>query len=140
MESSIPFTWADAWVLAAVAYAEGDDGASLDHVIAAGDAINHAIVTFPELSSGLARLRAAGCVVAEGGRFRLRSGVTSTYQRLIARRRSHAAKLHALAKWLGCNPARCGDDPNPSDPEWRLGDLYRRGLRSCHSSALALDL
>ena len=52
----------DAWVLHAVVLAEGEEGASLVRIVAAGDYVNHAVFDARELSTGLGRLLTAGLV------------------------------------------------------------------------------
>lgn len=56
------YEWSDAWLLLAIIYASRHEPATLAKVIAAGDAINHAIFTPAELDQGLARLSRGGYV------------------------------------------------------------------------------
>ena len=58
------FTWSDAWLLLSVALAAERGRATLKDVIAAGDAVNHAIFTLAELRRGFAKFIAAGHVTA----------------------------------------------------------------------------
>jgi hypothetical protein len=51
--------WCDAWLLVAAALASGEAPASLGAIIAAADAVQHAIPEFEEVDGGLARLSAA---------------------------------------------------------------------------------
>ena len=69
MSAEIQFHWSDAWLLLAIVYASRTGDASLDKIIAAGDAINHSIFTPSELESGLARLVAGGYIEQKVGVF-----------------------------------------------------------------------
>jgi hypothetical protein len=62
VNESITFYNSDAWVLLAIIYAHRSGPATLDKIIGAGDAINHAIFLPNELEGGLARLTANGYV------------------------------------------------------------------------------
>ncbi len=59
----------DVWLLLAVALAAQQEPADLRQIVAAGDAINHAIFTDAEFEGGLARLTAGGWIREERGRF-----------------------------------------------------------------------
>jgi hypothetical protein len=59
----------DAWVLLAIIYAHRSGPATLDKIIGAGDAINHAIFLPYELEGGLARLTVNGYVTERDGTF-----------------------------------------------------------------------
>ncbi len=48
--------WSDVWLLQAVYYASQREQSLLPDVIAAADYINHAVINYEELSSGLVRL------------------------------------------------------------------------------------
>jgi hypothetical protein len=50
------FLWSDAWILQAIAVAARDGVATLADVIAAADAVNHALPTHDELHGALCRL------------------------------------------------------------------------------------
>jgi hypothetical protein len=68
-ESDPKFDWYDAWILAAVVWANEEDApVPLWRVIGTADALNKAIVTRGELECGIGRLVTAGfiCVVADG--------------------------------------------------------------------------
>jgi hypothetical protein len=75
------FLWSDAWLLAAIFYAHRAEGAAtLDEIIAYGDAINHAIFNPEELDSGFARLVGAGLVSEIGGAFVPTGQATQWYE------------------------------------------------------------
>lgn len=63
----INFTWADSWVLAAVAVGGGLKGCQLKDIIAAGDLINRAVISPSELRGALGKLIHKG-YVRRGGR------------------------------------------------------------------------
>jgi len=68
----MPFLWSDAWLLQAIAIAASRDGAAtLTEVLAAADAVNHAMPTDAELHGGFSRLTAGGFVTEVDGRFAL---------------------------------------------------------------------
>ena len=74
--------FADAWVLTAIAV-HGEAGCDLTGLLAAGDAINHAILTDAEVSQGIGRLEASGLVAVQDGHFSL----TPDGQDLASRRK-----------------------------------------------------
>jgi hypothetical protein len=59
----------DAWVQLAIINAHRSGTATLDRIIGAGDAINHAIFLPYELEGGLARLTVSGYVTDRDGTF-----------------------------------------------------------------------
>jgi hypothetical protein len=73
--------FADAWVATAVAIQETP--CDLAAVIAAGDALNHAILLREEIEQAVSRLVGAGLLwISDDGKF----GLTSTGQNLLGRR------------------------------------------------------
>ena len=69
MKANVTFYDSDAWVLLAIIYAHRSGAATLDKIIGAGDAINHAIFLPNELEGGLARLTANTYVTEHDGTF-----------------------------------------------------------------------
>ena len=63
------FLWSDAWLLQAIVLASGNGPATLAQVIAAADAVNHALPTDDELHGGLVRLTTSGFVAEADERF-----------------------------------------------------------------------
>jgi hypothetical protein len=61
----VSWSWSDAWVLTA-AYVIARNPVSLSDLVAAGDYINHAILTDEELEHAFTRLTAAGLVEVTG--------------------------------------------------------------------------
>ena len=69
VNDSTTFYNSDAWALLAIIYANRSGSATLDKIIAAGDAINVAIFLPNELEGGLARLTAGGYITEHEGAF-----------------------------------------------------------------------
>jgi hypothetical protein len=67
----VQFLWSDAWILQAVALASKDEPASLASVLAAADALNHALPIPDELHGAFARLIEEGYVVERAAQFSL---------------------------------------------------------------------
>jgi hypothetical protein len=129
--------WSDAWLLLAIIYADKPGGATLDKIIAAGNAINAAIFTPTELESGLARLTRSGFIEENAGLFvptknaqlRTKLGHTS---------RSMHNELRDVAKLLGC-PSAIDDQPAQDSmryPGFSISvyedavETYRRAVQS----------
>jgi hypothetical protein len=74
----IEFLWSDAWLLQAIALASGSGPATLARIIAAADAVNHALLTFDELHGGFVRLTAGGLVAETDARFAITKLVPAT--------------------------------------------------------------
>jgi hypothetical protein len=91
------WTWTDGWILAAIAL--GDQrgrGATLADMIAAADAIQHAILTGAEVGSAVAKLLAGQVITEADGRYRVAS-----------RRRRFLAACMAARGGLSALPDRC---------------------------------
>lgn len=76
--SQVAGTWSAAWVLLSLIYCRGP--AERWSIVAAGDYINHAIMTKNELEGGLRQLIAAGHVTANGDRFAVSPTVLRWYE------------------------------------------------------------
>ena len=94
----IEFTWSDEWLLEAIRCLGPEKGATLKDVIAAGDALNHAIFTPAELRTGLAKLLAARHIVEKEGKWFI-----------------HEAGRDPSVKGTSTWTSR---DPNFQDPRW----------------------
>ncbi len=94
------FTNSDAWIMLALLFNQQPDGASLRDLIAAADYINHAIVTYEELSGGLARLIRAGYVEKQAGHFRATATIRSFYAQTARPRRALNADWKAVEHFL----------------------------------------
>jgi hypothetical protein len=115
--NQIEFLWSDAWLLQAIALAAEKAPASLKDVIATGDAINHAIFTYTELQTGLAKLLAAGYIEHEYDRFRLSPTFVAEYVRL-SKSRGIRGQYQAIEKYLQATPWHPGYDPNKLEQNW----------------------
>lgn len=64
MKNNIQLRWSDAWLLQSIYYAKNDTptGARFPAIIGAADFIEHAIMNYEELASGLSRLEEVGLV------------------------------------------------------------------------------
>lgn len=65
MKNESKLRWSDVWLLTAIFYANRDKKASLPDIIAVADCINHSVINFEELASGLARLKQHGLIVVD---------------------------------------------------------------------------
>ncbi len=61
--------WSDAWLLQSIALATQAGPATLAQIVAAADAVNHALPTSDELHGGFVRLTAAGVIAEAKERF-----------------------------------------------------------------------
>jgi hypothetical protein len=102
--------WSDAWLLLAIIYADKQCGATLDKIIAAGDAINVAIFTQAELESGFARLTRSGFVEENAGLF-VPTKKTHLQTKIGHTRRSIHNELKDVVRLLGC-PSAIDDQPS----------------------------
>ncbi|HEX6873992.1 MAG TPA: hypothetical protein VF163_23065 [Micromonosporaceae bacterium] len=71
LETASPWVWSDAWVLAAIMMTAGDEGAALSRVVAAADAINHAILMAEEVEPAVRRLLGVGLIAVLDRRYHL---------------------------------------------------------------------
>jgi hypothetical protein len=98
---TVEHQWCDAWLLIAAALASAEAPASLRAIIAAADAIQHAVPEFEELDGALARLSVAGLLHRSDRGFAL----TVRGTELVARH--PGARLHqqkALEKTMSAAP------------------------------------
>lgn len=86
------FTWTDALVLLVVCLGSEPVGLSIRGVIAAGDYLNHAILTYAELNGALARLTALELVAVDRKHYR----PTALATRLLVNARSRRLSLAAV--------------------------------------------
>ncbi|MDP6705860.1 MAG: hypothetical protein QF893_05915 [Alphaproteobacteria bacterium] len=109
-------TWSDVWLLRAVhAYHGRETAPTIEEILAAADGINHAVMTYAELTGGAHRLEAAG-LLNRAGEFLT---PTAEAERLFHKhRRLGAHRLpEALKKELGVAPPSKNDHPHamPAD-------------------------
>lgn len=93
------FLGSDAWLLLALLY--GREPADAETLRQWGDAINHAIFTDEELEGGLRRLKEAGHVIEEEGRFRTSPDVVAWFDRVSPRRSAIHKELERAEGFLG---------------------------------------
>ena len=99
-QEPLQFQASDAWLLLAILIAAGDNVATLDEIIAAGDCINHAIFTNDEMDSGLYRLTRGGYVEEVDGRFRPSEMALRQYQKVSAKKRAILDQMESLREFL----------------------------------------
>lgn len=86
------WTFADAWVLTAIA-GYGDEGCDLRGLLAAADHMNHLILDDDEVTRGVGRFRASGLVVVQDEHFSL----TPQGRALAARRTGNLiGQVHSM--------------------------------------------
>jgi hypothetical protein len=122
--NQIEFIWSDAWLLQAIALATEKTPASLKDVIATGDAINHAIFTYTELQTGLAKLLTAGYIEHEHDRFSLSPTFMEEYVRL-SKTRGIRGQQQAIEKYLLATPWQPGYDSNKLEQNWLYTSVTR---------------
>ena len=105
--------WSDAWLLLAIIYANQNGAATLDRIVAAGDAINHAIFTEAEFESGLARLTRSGLIAETDGHF-VPTAKTQMQTQLGHTRHSMHNELNDVAQLLVC-PSAIDEQPSPNN-------------------------
>jgi hypothetical protein len=95
------FRGSDAWLLCSVAIGGGRRGASLRDIIAAGDYINHAILTGPQIRRGFAKLISAGLVRETAGRFRIAGKANAFWKKSQLKRKPVLRQLDDWETFLG---------------------------------------
>ena len=127
--------WSDAWLLLAIIYANQHGAATLDRIVAAGDAINHAIFTEAEFESGLAWLTRSGLIVEKDGHF-IPTDRSRLQTKLGHRRRSMHNELNDVAQLLSC-PSAIDEQPSSDDlryPGFSLA-AYERAVETYQRAA-----
>lgn len=102
-ERQNPFRSSDAWLLLSLLH--GREPADAGTLPQWGDAINHAIFTDEELEGGLRRLKAAGYVIEEEGRFRASPEVVAWFDAVRPRRSAVHKDLERVEGFLGIGSA-----------------------------------
>lgn len=133
MTSSIEWTFNDGWILMSVYLTHGDVGASLDELIGAADAMNHAIPTTGELTRSLTRLATCGILTEVDNRFR----IGEHFLPMIAKANQGKGGLFSTPdkgkKWLSRMAFDLNEVVEISITSERSGaayKLYRKRLRS----------
>ena len=103
-QGTMRFLWSDAWLLQAIALASRKEPATLADLLAAADAVNHALPTSEELHGALSRLGVGGFVEKVDDRFRLTSRVPAEIRNAMSeggwlRGRDAASALLEAEAW-----------------------------------------
>lgn len=107
----IDHPWSDAWLLHSVLVAGNGGPADLKDVIAAADAIEHAILTVNELRYGATRLQVAGLLQLAAGRLTPTSAAREIWNAARPKKLLRS-QLEAVAKSIQARPWQAGYDPN----------------------------
>lgn len=116
------FVWSDVWLILAIAMTDNGNGTTLTTIIAAGDFINHAIFTGPELRHGLALLTRAGYVSEIEGQYFLAGKAKAYWAAHQETRRSVNMLLKDFEKFLNSVPYS-PQDLAADDQEWQYPGL-----------------
>src|SRR4051812_23670878 len=103
-DDTIVFTWSDAWLLLAISFTSQSKPASLQDIIGAGDAINHAIFTDAELRRGLAKLIAAGYVGQQDQCYFVRGDAADFCRSKVKKARRLSRQRELVEKFLHATP------------------------------------
>ena len=99
------YNCSDAWLLLTIIYASsGETQATLERIIAIGDAINHAVFNRDELESGLARLTAGGYIKERNGIFSVALKVKRAFAKTTSRGRTVDKELNDVAEYIKAAP------------------------------------
>jgi len=132
MTGQLEWTFTDGWILMSVFVMHGESGASLDEVIRAADAMNHAKPTKGELSRSFSRLAACGILTVDNGRFR----IAATHLPLLAKANKGKGGLFSTPdkgrKWLTQMQFEVDESIRVSGGDTQLSeafDEYRKHLK-----------
>ena len=130
------FCGSDAWLLCAIAVGSGRQGASLRDILAAGDYINHAILTGPQIRCGLAKLTYTGFVREAAGRFQV-SGKAKTFWKQMQQKRKPVLRyLDDWEKFLGVPPPP-EPDPRREETEWPYPAITEKMVKKAYDEYVA---
>lgn len=99
------YNWSDAWLLLAIIYASKEGEARLEKIIAAADAIDHAVFEPDEFESGLARLTSGGYIKEKNGTFTATDKVMRAYKKTTSPRRAIHKELKDIEELIGAASA-----------------------------------
>ena len=122
---NLNYLWTDAWLLLSIIVADRGNGADLEGIIGAGDAINHAIFTAEEIQGGLHKLVRGGFVDEVRGRFKASNKTKEEYEKRICRKRYLLVQLHLLDKFIGVIQADKRDKLPRSDNKFKYPGLTK---------------
>lgn len=115
-QEQLQFEASDAWLLLAIILAAGNNVASLEEIVAAGDGINHAIFTEDEMESGLYRLRSGGYIEESNGSFGPSSTTSNQYKAIHATSKVSLKQLNLISDFIGAKPWEFGKTfPRPQN-------------------------
>jgi len=103
-EDDLQYEASDAWLLLAIIYAAGNDEATLQKIVSAGDGINHAIFTYDEMDSGLYRLSRGGYIEEVAGKFKPSNLTAEKYRQISRKTRSMLKEMDLLKEFLHAKP------------------------------------
>ena len=132
MKSQPEWTFNDGWILMSVFLMHGADGASLSYLIAAADAMNHAIPTSGELTRSLTRLAKCRVLANIDGRYRISTDYLSALTAANDKRGGLFATPEIGKKWLTKNEFEIDEDaeiPVTQDDVTAAFDEYRSAIR-----------
>jgi hypothetical protein len=104
------YLWSDAWILTAVALASKEAPAELWQVLAAADAIDHALPLDEELHGAFVRLFASNHIEEFYGRYKVGPGVPDVLKPLLLRSTTNCMVAESIL----------GSEPRPRLPN--IGD------------------
>jgi hypothetical protein len=116
----VRFTWADAWVLAAVAIGGGMKGAGLKEIVAAGDLVNRAVFTGPILRSGMAKLLHKGYVSVVGNTFLVSGDARDAITKTLLKNTTSFSVMQFFEDFLEATPYSMAEEETG---EWSYDDL-----------------
>ena len=109
--AEIHLEWSDIWILRAL-YVISPNGGQMDleGLIATGDAINHAILTFEEVNNGIYRLLKAHLLTNEKGDFQFTEIAKALFDRFSGQ--GWLKQMSLIRKALGVPDWSSDYDPN----------------------------
>lgn len=118
MTAETMLRWSDVWLLVALARCERNGSCALSDVIEAADAVDHSVMNFEEVSSGMLRLEQHGLMLVDVAPLRL-SCTDKARAQLASALATHADPLEAcqvLERALGARPWVPGEPlPHPDN-------------------------
>ena len=127
VDAAAHWAWSDAWVLAAITITGSEGAASLTDVVAAADAVNHAIVLDTELEQAVGRLLGAGLIEVPKRRFRLTDAGRAMAARCSGGMRQQVDHLLAMLRRLPLTPVPWHLEPD--ELETAVAGWRRRAAR-----------
>jgi hypothetical protein len=129
-EVGAQWDWNDGWILAATLLVHKAGGATLAEVIAAADAVNHAIPTTDDLSRAFSRLADCGIVQIKNDRYLVARGRRRAVALSVTARGGLFSSADRCLKWLkttGLEPPQSSATASLSDAEVRAAYESYRG-------------